>query len=97
MTFYGEKGKLWVNRNRYEFYTFRQGCADRAGEEIPRNRHHCRPCPQFPRLLQVAEAPQCEHFDREHLDSATVVVVQSYEEQRRSLRFGPVRLEVLAL
>jgi predicted dehydrogenase len=94
MTFYGEQGKLWVNRNRYEFTPHGKGAqtvvkkfpGDITGDHV-RNFLDC-----------------CKSRKRPNADTAIasisilppLLAVQSYEEQRR-LRFDPVRLEVLPL
>lgn len=94
ITFYGEKGKLFVNRNRYEFTPPGKG----AQPEVKK----------FPGDITADHVRNfldcCKSRKRPNADPAIasisilppLLAVQSYEEQRR-LRFDPVRLEVLPL
>ena len=68
VTFYGDKGTLFVNRNRWEFTP-----AGRNAVPVkPRNprRHHGRPRAQFPGLLQEPQAAERRCGDCGGFDSA---------------------------
>ncbi len=92
ITFYGDKGKLFVNRNRYEFMPPGKN-ATPVTQQTPGDitSNHVR------NFLDC-----CKSRKRPNADAAIAAIsilppllaVQSYEEQRR-LRFDPVRLEVL--
>jgi predicted dehydrogenase len=94
ITFYGDKGRLFINRNRSEFTP--------AGKNAQPVRQ------QTPGDITTAHVRNfldcCKSRKRPTADAAIAAIsilppllaVQSYEEQRR-LRFDPVRLEVLPL
>ena len=94
VTFYGNQGKLYVNRNRYEFTP-----AGKAAVPVVK---------KFPGDITADHVRNfldcCKSRNRPNADTALasisilppLLAVQSYEEQRR-LRFDPVRLEVLPL
>jgi predicted dehydrogenase len=95
ITFYGDKGRLFINRNRSEFTPAGKN-AQPVRQQTPgdittahvRNFLDCAvragsAPPPMPRFAAISILP-------------LLLAVQSYEEQRR-LRFDPVRLEVLPL
>jgi predicted dehydrogenase len=94
ITFYGDQGKLFVNRNRYEFTPAAKG-AESIIQKIPgditsdhvRNFLDCCKSRKLPNgdvaLASISVLPP-------------LLAVQSYVEKRR-LRFDPERLEVLPL
>jgi hypothetical protein len=94
VTFYGDQGKLYVNRNRYEFTPAGKG-AQPIVQKIPgditsdhvRNFLDCCKSRKLPNgdvaLAAISVLPP-------------LLAVQSYLEKRR-LRFDPERLEVLPL
>jgi predicted dehydrogenase len=97
VTFYGDQGKLFVNRNRYEFTP----PAKNAKNAVPVGK-------RFPGDITADHVRNfldcCKSRKRPNADTSIasisvlppLLAVQSYEEQRR-LRFDPVRLEVLPL
>ena len=93
--FYGDKGKLFINRNRYEFHSAEKG-AQPVKQKIPGDITD-RACPQLPGLLQVPAScltPTCLIGHRGC--QAALLAIQAYSEQRR-LRIDVVREEVLPL
>ena len=94
ITFYGDKGKLFVNRNRYEFTP-----AGRNPQVVTRSIPGDITADHVRNFLDC-----CKTRKRPNADAAIAAIsvlppllaVQSYEEQRR-LRFDPERLEVLPL
>jgi hypothetical protein len=94
ITFYGDKGKLFVNRNRYEFMPAGRG-AKPVARTIPGDitDDHVR------NFLDCCKSRKLPNGDA-GLASISVLppllAVQSYQEQRR-LRFDVERLEVLPL
>jgi predicted dehydrogenase len=93
-TFYGDKGKLFVNRNRYEFLPAGRG-ATPVVQRIPGDitDDHVR------NFLDCCKSRKLPNGDC-GIASISVIPpllgVQSYLEKRR-LRFDPVRMEVLPL
>ncbi len=94
MTFYGDKGKLWVNRNRYEF-TPPGKSAQPVVKKFPGDitADHVR---NFLDCCKSRKRPNADTSIASISILPPLLAVQSYEEQRR-LRFDPVRLEVLPL
>ena len=92
ITFYGDKGKLFVNRNRYEFTPAGKG-ADPVVKQIPGDitADHVR---NFLDCCKSRKLPNADPAIASISVLPPLLAVQSYEEQRR-LRFDPVRLEVL--
>ena len=94
VTFYGDKGKLFVNRNRYEFTPPGKG-AELIVQKIPGDitADHIR------NFLDCCKSRKLPNADV-GLASISVVppllAVQSYLEKRR-LKFDPVRMEVYPL
>jgi len=94
ITFYGDKGKLFVNRNRYEFTP-----AGRNPQAVTRSIPGDITADHVRNFLDC-----CKSRKRPNADAAIAAIsvqppllgVQSYEEQRR-LKFDPERLEVLPL
>lgn len=94
ITFHGDQGKLFVNRNRYEFLPAGRG-AEPVKQQIPgditadhvRNFLDCCKSRRIPNgdvgLAAISVLPP-------------LLAVQSYLEKRR-IRFDPVRLEVMPL
>jgi len=92
VTFYGDHGKLYVNRNRYEFTP-----AGQKTEPVVK---------KFPGDITATHVRNfldcCKSRNRPNADPALasisilapLLAVQAYEEQRR-IRFDPVRLDVL--
>jgi len=92
VTFYGDQGKLWVNRNRYEY--------------TPPGKNAVAVVKKFPGDITADHVRNfldcCKSRRRPNADTSIasisilppLLAVQSYEEQRR-LRFDPVRLEVV--
>jgi predicted dehydrogenase len=92
ITFYGEQGKLWVNRNRYEFTPQGKG-AQTVVQKFPGDitADHVR---NFLDCCKSRKRPNADPSIASISILSPLLAVQSYEEQRR-LRFDPVRLEVL--
>ena len=92
ITFYGDKGKLFVNRNRYEF-TPPGRDAKPVTQRIPGDitADHVR---NFLDCCKSRKLPNADCAIAAVSIIPPLLAVQSYEEQRR-LRFDPVRLEVL--
>jgi predicted dehydrogenase len=92
ITFYGDKGRLFVNRNRWEFTP-----AGRNAETVKRDiagditADHVR---NFLDCCKSRKAPNAEAAIAAVSILPPLLAVQSYEEQRR-IRFDPVRLDVL--
>ena len=94
VTFYGDQGKLWVNRNRYEFTPSGKG-AQTVVKKFPGDitADHVR---NFLDCCKSRKRPNGDTSIASISVLPPLLAVQSYEEQRR-LRFDPVRLEVLPL
>lgn len=94
VTFYGEEGKLFVNRNRYEFTPKGKGAAA-AIKKFPGDitADHVR---NFLDCCKSRKRPNADPSIASISILPPLLAVQSYEEQRR-LRFDPERLEVLPL
>jgi predicted dehydrogenase len=92
ITFYGEKGKLFVNRNRYEFTPPGRG-AQSITRQIPGDitSDHVR---NFLDCCKSRKLPNADAAIAAISIVPPLLAVQSYEEQRR-LRFDPERMEVL--
>jgi predicted dehydrogenase len=92
VTFWGDKGKLFVNRNRYEFTPAGKG-ATPIIREIPGDitSDHVR---NFLDCCKSRKLPNGDCGIAAISVMAPLLAVQSYQEQRR-LRFDPDRLEVL--
>lgn len=92
IAFYGDKGKLFVNRNRYEFTPAGKNATpvvQRMPGDITSN--HVR---NFLDCCQSRKRPNADAALAAVSILPPLLAVQSYEEQRR-LRFDPVRLEVI--
>jgi len=94
ITFYGEKGRLFVNRNRYE-YTPAGRDVKPVVREIPGDitRDHVR---NFLDCCKSRKLPNGDAGIAAISILPPLLAVQSYQEQRR-LRFDTKRLEVLPL
>jgi predicted dehydrogenase len=92
VTFYGDKGRLFVNRNRYEFLPAEKGALPIA-RKIPGDitADHVR---NFLDCSKSRKRPNADAAIAAISVLPPLLAVQSYLEQRR-LRFDPVRLEVL--
>ncbi|MBZ5581241.1 MAG: Gfo/Idh/MocA family oxidoreductase [Acidobacteriia bacterium] len=92
ITFYGDQGKLFVNRNRYEFTPAGRN-AQPVSQKIPGDitADHVR---NFLDCCKSRKLPNADAAIASISILPPLLAVQSYEEQRR-LRFDPVRLEVL--
>jgi predicted dehydrogenase len=92
MTFYGEGGRLFVNRNRWEFTP-----PGRNAEPVKRSIEGDITADHVRNFLDCCKSRKLPNADAEIAAIsilAPLLAVQSYEEQRR-IRFDPVRLEVL--
>jgi len=92
ITFYGDKGKLFVNRNRYEFTP-----AGRNPQPVTRNIPGDITADHVRNFLDCCKSRKLPNADAAIAAVSVLpplLAVQSYEEQRR-LRFDPLRLEVL--
>jgi len=94
ITFYGEKGRLFVNRNRWEFQAAGRNVQP-VVREIPGDitRNHVR---NFLDCCKSRKLPNADVGLAAISIIPPLLAVQSYQEQRR-LRFDPKRLEVLPL
>ena len=94
MTFYGDKGKLFVNRNRYEFTPPGKNAQPEV-KKFPGDitADHVR---NFLDCTKSRKRPNADTSTSSISILPPLLAVQSYEEQRR-LRFDPERLEVLPL
>jgi len=92
ITWYGDKGKLFVNRNRWEFTPAGRG-AEPVKRSIPGDitADHVR---NFLDCCKSRKLPNADAAIAAVSILPPLLAVQSYEEQRR-VRFDPVRLEVL--
>ena len=92
VTFYGDRGRLFVNRNRWEFTP-----AGRNAETLKRDiagditADHVR---NFLDCCKSRKLPNADAAIAAVSILPPLLAVQSYEEQRR-IRFDPVRLEAL--
>jgi predicted dehydrogenase len=92
ITFYGDKGMLFVNRNRYEFKS-----AGRSAQPVAKSSpgditsDHVR---NFLDCVKSRKLPNADAAIAAVSILPPLLGVQSYTEQRR-LRFDPTRLEVL--
>jgi predicted dehydrogenase len=92
ITFYGEGGRLFVNRNRWEFTP-----PGRNAEPIKRTIEGDITADHVRNFLDCCKSRKLPNADAAIASIsilAPLLAVQSYEEQRR-IRFDPVRLEVL--
>ncbi|MBI5281386.1 MAG: Gfo/Idh/MocA family oxidoreductase [Candidatus Solibacter usitatus] len=94
ITFYGDKGRLYVNRNRYEFVAAEKG-ATPATLRIPGDitSDHVR---NFLDCSKSRALPNGDAAKAAISILPPLLAVQSYVEKRR-LKFDPDRLEVLPL
>ena len=92
ITFHGDKGKLFVNRNRWDFTPAGRN-AKAVTREIPGDitSDHVR---NFLDCCKSRSRPNADAGVASISILPPLLAVQSYEEQRR-IRFDPVRLEVL--
>ena len=92
ITFYGDKGSLFVNRNRYEFKPAGRN-AQPVVKSIPGDitADHVR---NFLDCVNSRKLPNADAAIAAISVLPPLLGVQSYQEQRR-LRFDPARLEVL--
>jgi len=92
ITFHGDKGRLFVNRNRYEFLSAEKG-SQPVTVTIPGDitADHVR---NFLDCCKSRKLPNADVALAAISILPPLLAVQSYEEQRR-LRFDPERLEVL--
>jgi predicted dehydrogenase len=92
ITFYGDKGTLFVNRNRYEFKSAGRS-AQPVAKSIPGDitSDHVR---NFLDCVKSRKLPNADAAIAAVSILPPLLGVQSYTEQRR-LRFDPTRLEVL--
>jgi predicted dehydrogenase len=92
ITFYGDKGMLFVNRNRYEFKSAGRS-AQPVAKSIPGDitSDHVR---NFLDCVKSRKLPNADAAIAAVSILPPLLGVQSYTEQRR-LRFDPTRLEVL--
>jgi predicted dehydrogenase len=92
ITFYGDKGKLFVNRNRWEFTPAGRN-PQPVKQSIPGDitADHIR---NFLDCCKSRKLPNADVAIAAISILPPLLAVQSYQEQRR-LRFDPVRLEVL--
>ncbi len=92
ITFHGDKGQLFVNRNRYQFRP-----AERGAQPIERRIPGDITADHVRNFLDCCKSRKLPNADAA-IASISIIPpllgVQSYEEKRR-LRFDPVRLEVL--
>jgi predicted dehydrogenase len=94
VTFYGDKGRLFVNRNRYEFTP-----AGKNPQVVTRSIPGDITADHVRNFLDCCKTRKLPNADAAIAAISVVpplLGVQSYEEQRR-LRFDPERLEVLPL
>jgi predicted dehydrogenase len=94
VTFYGDKGRLFVNRNRYEFLPAGKG-AQPVVQKIPGDitADHVR---NFLDCCRSRKLPNGDAALASISVLAPLLAVQSYLEKRR-LKFDPDRLEVFPL
>ena len=94
ITFYGSKGKLFVNRNRYEYLSAEKGAAPVvqriAGDITADNVRNFLDC------CKTRQRPNADVGVASISVLAPLLAVQSYVEKRR-IDFDPDRLEVLPL
>jgi predicted dehydrogenase len=92
VTFYGDKGRLFVHRNRWEFTPAGKG-AEPVKRQIPGDitADHVR---NFLDCTKSRKPPNADAAIAAVSILPPLLAVQSYVEQRR-IRFDPVRLEVL--
>ena len=92
ITFYGDRGRLFVNRNRWEFTP-----PGRNAEPVKRTIPGDITADHVRNFLDCCKSRKLPHGDAAIAAISILpplLAVQSYEEQRR-IRFDPVRLEVL--
>ena len=93
ITFYGDKGKLFVNRNRYEFTpggrTDRPPVVQKIAGDITAD--HVR---NFLDCCRSRKLPNADAAIASISVLPPLLAVQSYQERRR-LKFDPLRLEVM--
>jgi predicted dehydrogenase len=92
ITFYGDRGRLFVNRNRWEFTP-----PGRNAEPVKRSIEGDITADHVRNFLDCCKSRKLPNADAAIASVsilAPLLAVQSYEEQRR-VHFDPVRLEVL--
>jgi predicted dehydrogenase len=94
VTFFGEKGWLYVNRNRYEFHPAGKG-AEPVIAKFPGDitQQHVR---NFLDCCRTRKLPNGDVYIGHRSAQACLLAVQAYEE-RRTLHFDEQREEVLPL
>jgi predicted dehydrogenase len=94
ITFHGEKGRLFVNRNRWEFTPAGRG-AEMQKRDIPGDitNDHIR---DFLDCCRSRKLPKADAAIAAVSIVPPLLAVQSYLEQRR-IKFDPVRMEALPL
>ena len=90
--FFGDKGRLWVNRHRYEFLAAEKG-AEPVTRSIPGDitDQHVR---NFLDCCRSRKLPNADVYIGHRAAQAALLAVQSYVEKRR-IRFDPASEEVL--
>ena len=94
ITFFGDKGKLYVNRNRYEFHSAAKG-AEPVIQKFPGDitADHVR---NFLDCCKSRKRPNGDVGIAQISVNPPLLAVQSYVE-RRQIHFNPDRMEVLPL
>ena len=94
VTFFGEKGRLFIDRNRYEFHPAGKGAepviARFPGDITQQHVHNFLDC------CRTRKLPNGDVYFGHRSAQACLLAVQAYEEQR-TLRFDAQREEVLPL
>ncbi len=94
VTFFGQNGRLFINRNRYEFHPAGKGAepviAKFPGDITQEHVHNFLDC------CRTRKLPNGDVYFGHRSAQACLLAVQSYEEQR-TLRFDAQREEVLPL
>jgi len=94
VTFFGDKGRLFINRNRYEFHPAGKGAepviAKFPGDITQQHVHNFLDC------CRTRKLPNGDVYFGHRSAQACLLAVQAYEEQR-TLRFDAQREEVLPL
>ena len=90
--FFGDKGRLFINRNRYEFHPAEKG-AEPVIQRFPGDitSEHVR---NFLDCCRSRKLPNADVYIGHRAAQAALLANQSYLERRR-IRFDPVREEVL--
>ncbi len=94
VTFFGEKGRLFINRNRYEFHPAGKGAepviAQFPGDITQQHVHNFLDC------CRTRKLPNGDVYIGHRSAQACLLAVQAYQEQR-TLHFDSQREEVLPL